>query len=119
MEDQSSPSDLRPTVAGMSQLQVTPRALADAARTLQAEQVSVVGAGTAISAAAHGLAAALPGSRTATEAESTGAELSAGVRTAAAELALLAVALGAAAADYAAVEQGAAARLGRAARGPS
>jgi hypothetical protein len=103
----------------MSQLQVTPRVLADAAGTLPAEQASVARTGVAISAATHGIAAALPGSRTATEVESTGAELTAAVRAAAAELALLAVALHVAAAEYVAVEQDTAARLERAGRHPS
>jgi hypothetical protein len=103
----------------MSQLQVTPPALADAAGTLDAEQESMARAAWAIGAATDGIATALPGSRTAAAAESTGAALAAAVRSAAAELALLATALGAAAREYVAVEQDAATGLERAGRRPS
>ncbi|MFL6127531.1 MAG: hypothetical protein ACJ73E_00505 [Mycobacteriales bacterium] len=100
-------------------LQVTPQVLADAAGTLHAQQELVVGTAVAIGAATHDVVRALPGSGTAAGAESTGVELAAAVRMAAAELAVLAVALGAAASEYLAVEREAAAGLERAGRRPS
>ena len=103
----------------MSQLQVTPQVLADAAGTLDAERDSMGCRARAIGSAAGGIAAALPGARAATVVESTGAALAAAVRSAAAELALLATALGAAARHYVAVEQDAASGLERAGRRPS
>jgi hypothetical protein len=103
----------------MSQLQVTPQVLADAAGTLDAGQESMARTAWAIGTAADGIAAALPGSRAAAAVESTGAALAAAVRSTAAELALLATALGAAARQYLAVEQDAATGLERAGRRPS
>ena len=103
----------------MSQLQVTPQVLADTAGTLRAEQVSVGRTEVAIGAATRGIAAALPGSRTAVEVQSTCADLVAAARAAAAELAVLSMALDSAAGEYVAVEQDAAAGLERAGRRPS
>ena len=119
MESRSSASDLRSTVAGMSQLQVSSQALADAAGTLDAEQVAMARTAWAIGSATDGIATALPGARAVIAAESTSAALVAAVRSAAAELALLATALGAAAREYAAVEQDATTGLERAGRRPS
>jgi hypothetical protein len=103
----------------MSQLQVTPQILADAAGAVDTEQESVARAAWAIGLATDGIAAALPGSAAAVAAESTGVALAAAVRSAAAELALLATVLGAAAKEYVAVEQHAAAGLERVGRRPS
>lgn len=103
----------------MSQVQVTPQVLADAAEVLHGQQEAVGRTGPAIGAATWGIAAALTGSRTATAAESTGGELAAAVRTAATELAALAAVLGAAAKEYLAVEHDAAAGLDRAGRRPA
>jgi hypothetical protein len=103
----------------MSQLQVTPRVLADASGALRAEHESVGRTAAALIIAAHSVAGALPGSRTATEVESRGTELAAAVRAAAAELAVLAAALGAAATAYLAVDEDTAAGLERAGRRPS
>jgi len=103
----------------MSQLQVTPRVLADASGALRTDQESMGRTAAAIIVAAHGIAGALPGSRTATEVESRSAELAAAVRAAAAELAVLAAVLGAAATAYLAVDHDTAAGLERAGRRPS
>ena len=103
----------------MSQLQVIPQTLTDAARTLRAEQDRVGRTAPAIGAALDGVAAALPGAQTAAVAEPTAAWVAAAVRAAAAELATLAATLGAAATHYLAVEQDAAAGLERAGRRPA
>lgn len=103
----------------MSQLQVTPQVLADAARALDAERESMARTAWAIGSATDSIATALPGAWAAVAAESTGAALTAAVRSAAAELALLATALGAAAREYVAVERDAATGLERAGRRPS
>ncbi len=103
----------------MSQLQVIPQSLTDAAGTLRVEQDRVGRAAPALSAALDGIATALPGALAAAVAESTAAWVATAVRDAAAELATLAAALGAAATSYLAVDQDAAAGLERAGRRPS
>jgi hypothetical protein len=103
----------------MSQLQVTPQVLADAGGILRVEQDTVARAAGAIVSAGDGIAIALPGSRTAIAAESAASSVAAAVRTAANELAALAVALSGAARHYATVEREAAVGLERAGRRPS
>ena len=116
MESHSPHPDPDHTVAGMSQLQVIPEALAQAAEVLRSEHDRVGRAAQAAGAAAEGIATALPGSSTAVAVGSTATEVVAAVRVAAAELATLAVALSAAASHYLAVEQQAAEGLERAGR---
>ena len=103
----------------MSQVQVTPQVLADAAEVLRVQQESVGRTGPGIGAASRGIAGALPGSSTAAAAEATGAELTAAVRTVATELVALAAVLAAAAKEYLAVEHEAAVGLERAGRRPA
>ena len=103
----------------MSELQVDPRGLADAARALAVDRRTVEQAATALGPALDAVATALSGSRTAAAAHETGDALSAAVRAFAAELAVLTAALGAAAKEYVAVERQAAAGLERAGRRPA
>lgn len=103
----------------MSQLQVAPQVLADAGGILRVEQDTVERAAGAIVSAGDGIAAALPGSRTAMAAGSAASSVAAAVQTAATELAALAVALSAAATHYATVERQVAVGLERAGRRPS
>ena len=102
----------------MSELQVDPLALADAARAVAADRRTVEQVAVALGPALSAVATALPGSRTAAAATETGEALSVAVRALAAELAALTAALGAAAKEYLAVERHTAGGLDRAGRRP-
>ena len=103
----------------MPTLHVEPRVLADAGRSLTAQRSVLADVADALEPALSRVAAALPGSRTAEVAGETAVVLTAGVRSVEAELAVLAAALVAAAREYAAVEQAAAAGIERAGRRPT
>jgi len=103
----------------MPELHVEPLALADAGRSLDAQRSVLADVAVALGPALGGVAAALPGSRTAEAAAETGAALAAAVRTAAAELDELAGALGAAARHYVVVERSTATGIERAGRRPA
>lgn len=103
----------------MPTLHVEPRVLADAGRSLASQRSLLSDVSAALDPALARVASSLPGSRTAEAAGGTGAALVAAVRSAEAELALLAGALHAAAGEYTAVERSAAAGLERAGRRPT
>jgi hypothetical protein len=102
----------------MPTLQVEPRVLADAGRSLAAQRSVLSDVSDALEPALVRVAAALPGSRTAAVAGGAGAELAAAVRSAEGELAGLAAALTAAAGVYESVERSAATGIERAGRRP-
>lgn len=103
----------------MPELHVEPRVLADAGRALTTQRSVLTDVAAGLGPTFAGIAAALPGSRTAGVAVGTGAELATATRSAAAELGALAAALTAAAGEYAAVEQATATGLERAGRRPA
>lgn len=103
----------------MPELHVQPPVLADAGRSLASQRSVLADAAGALDPALARIAAALPGSRTAEVAGTTGAALASAVRAAAAELTHLAAALTAAARDYAVVERTTAAGIERAGRRPA
>lgn len=103
----------------MPDLYVEPPVLADAGRSVATQQSVLADVATALGPALGGIAEALPGSRTAELAGSTGAALAAEARAAATELGRLAGALTAAAREYAVVERSAATGFERAGRRPS
>ena len=102
----------------MPELHVEPRVLADAGRSLTTERSVLADVAGALAPTFGGLAAALPGSRTAELADSTGAALTGAVHAAATELAELAGALTAAAHEYVIVERSAASGIERDGRRP-
>lgn len=118
MESRSPAVTLPPYCRAMSELQVEPQVLGDAARAVAADLRTVEQLAAAVEPALDAVATAVPGSRTAAAAQGTGDVLSAAVRALAAELAVLTAALGAAAKEYVAVERDATAGLERAGRGP-
>lgn len=103
----------------MPDLYVEPPVLADAGRSFATMQSVLADVATALGPTLAGIVAALPGSRTAELAGSTGAALTAEVRAAAAELGRLAGALTAAAREYTVVERSAATGFERAGRRPA
>lgn len=102
----------------MSELQVEPQILGDAARAAATDRRTVEQVAAEVGPALGAVASALPGSRTAAAAQDASDELSGAVHALAAELAVLTAALGAAAREYVAVERHAAAGLERAGRRP-
>lgn len=102
----------------MPELQVDPQVLSDAAGSIAAERSALAQLAAALGPVLDGVAAALPGSRSAAVARQAGDALPAEARALADELSRLAGALGAAARDYATVEQVTAAGLERAGRRP-
>lgn len=96
-----------------------PQVLTDAARSVDAERRAVEQAADALGPVVDGVVTALPGARTAAVADETGGALVAAIRSLAAELAILAGALGAAGKQYVAVERDAADGLERAGRRPA
>ena len=103
----------------MPELQVDPEVLDAAAREVGADRRRVVQVAAALEPAVRDAGAALPASRTADAAERAGVELGAAVRALAADLALLATALGTAAVDYAAADRRAVPAAARAGRQPA
>lgn len=103
----------------MPDLYVEPPVLADAGRSFATQRSVLADVATALGLTFGGIAAALPGSRTAELAGSTGAALAAGTRAAAAELGRLADALTAAAREYTVVERSTATGFERAGRRPA
>jgi hypothetical protein len=102
----------------MPELYVEPHVLADAGRSLAADQSVLADVADALSPALGMIATALPGSRTAEVADQTAAALSSATRAAAAELDGLARAVASAARNYHVVEQVTAAGIERDGRAP-
>ncbi len=102
----------------MPQLQVDPEVLERAARAASADRRTAEQAAGELGRAFTAITAALPGSQAAAAAELAGESLVAAVRSFAAELAVLAGALGAAATEYVAVEHEVSAGIERAGRRP-
>jgi hypothetical protein len=88
----------------MPELYVEPQVLADAGRSLATQRSVLTDVAQAVVPALAGIAAALPGSRTAGAATETGSALAAAIRSGAAELGQLAGALTAAAREYQSAE---------------
>ena len=103
----------------MPTLHVEPRVLADAGRSLATQRSVLADVADALDPTLSRVVTALPGSRTAEVAGSTGAVLVTAVRSVEVELAVLAAALGAAAREYVSVERSAAAGLQRDGRRPT
>jgi hypothetical protein len=112
-------SAVRPTVPAMPQLQVDPEVLEGSARAVGVERRAADLAAGELGRSFRAIALALPGSQTAGTAELAGGSLVAAVRSLAAELAVLAGALAAAATGYLVVEDGIVAGVERAGRWPA